>query len=102
MEDVIAVDANGKNDWRGKWKKRYENSRDMRVLCEKLSLFWGVGGVVCSAVCVAFVFALGGHTGKEVGYAIGEFSETLPPFFFIFTTTIFHLVSFQCLLLQMC
>ncbi|KAF3213157.1 hypothetical protein TWF106_009537 [Orbilia oligospora] len=71
IEDVIAVDCNGKRDWRQSWKDRVEASKPMRETLKRLSMFWGIGGIMISTLCFGLLWGFDSVSGKEAGYALG-------------------------------
>ncbi|KAK6524389.1 hypothetical protein TWF281_011297 [Arthrobotrys megalospora] len=71
IEDVIAVDCNGKREWRQAWKDRVEASKPMRETLKRLSLFWGIGGLATSGLCYGLLWGFDSVSGKEAGYALG-------------------------------
>ncbi|KAK6506532.1 hypothetical protein TWF506_011438 [Arthrobotrys conoides] len=71
IEDVIAVDCNGKRDWRQSWKDRVEASKPMRETLKRLSMFWGIGGIMISILCFGLLWGFDSVSGKEAGYALG-------------------------------
>ncbi|KAF3915235.1 hypothetical protein ABW20_dc0109241 [Dactylellina cionopaga] len=72
IEDVIAVDCNGKREWRQAWKDRVQASKPMRETLKRLSMFWGIGGLCISALCWGLLWGFDSVSGKEAGYALGE------------------------------
>lgn len=85
IEDVIAVDCNGKREWRQAWKDRVEASKPMRETLKRLSTFWAVGGLCVSALCWGLLWGFESVSGKEAGYAIGW----LLPWAWIIPSTVF-------------
>ncbi|KAK6331586.1 hypothetical protein TWF718_002135 [Orbilia javanica] len=71
IEDVIAVDCNGKREWRQAWKDRVAASKPMRETLKRLSLFWGIGGIMMSSLCFGLLWGFDSVSGKEAGYALG-------------------------------
>ncbi|KAK6511119.1 hypothetical protein TWF481_000041 [Arthrobotrys musiformis] len=71
IEDVIAVDCNGKREWRQSWKDRVEASKPMRETLKRLSMFWGIGGIMMSSLCFGLLWGFDSVSGKEAGYALG-------------------------------
>lgn len=71
IEDVIAVDCNGKRVWRQAWKDRVEASKPMRETLKRLSMFWGIGGIMMSSLCFGLLWGFDSVSGKEAGYALG-------------------------------
>ncbi|KAF3938697.1 hypothetical protein ABW19_dt0208448 [Dactylella cylindrospora] len=85
IEDVIAVDCNGKREWRQAWKDRVTASKPMRETLKRLSTYWGVGGLCVSALCWGLLWGFDSVSGKEAGYAIGW----LLPWAWIIPSTVF-------------
>jgi len=85
IEDVIAVDCNGKREWRQAWKDRVDASKPMRETLTRLSRFWAIGGLCTSALCWGLLWGFDSITGKEAGYAVGW----LLPWAWIIPSTIF-------------
>jgi len=85
IEDVIAVDCNGKTEWRQAWRDRVKASKPMRETLKRLSTYWGVGGLCVSTLCWGLLWGFDSISGKEAGYAIGW----LLPWAWIVPSTIF-------------
>ncbi|EPS40487.1 hypothetical protein H072_5674 [Dactylellina haptotyla CBS 200.50] len=85
IEDVIAVDCNGKREWRQAWRDRVAASKPMRETLKRLSFFWGVGGICISALCFGLLWGFDSVSGKEAGYALGW----LLPWAWIIPSTVF-------------
>jgi len=71
IEDVVAVDCNGKREWRQAWKERVAASKPMRHTLKRLSLFWAIGGLCTSAICLGLLWGFDSVSGKQAGYALG-------------------------------
>jgi len=71
IEDIVAVDLNGKLEWRKAWNRRYNSSFVIRRLIRRLTLFWGIGGMCIAAITLGLLFGIKGRAGREAGYAIG-------------------------------
>ncbi|EWC47860.1 hypothetical protein DRE_02742 [Drechslerella stenobrocha 248] len=85
IEDFIAVDCNGKREWRQAWKDRVAASRPMRQTLKQLSTYWGVGGLCVSALCFGLLWGFDSMKGREAGYALGW----LLPWAWIVPSTVF-------------
>ncbi|KAJ6258821.1 hypothetical protein Dda_6875 [Drechslerella dactyloides] len=71
IEDVIAVDCNGKREWRQAWRDRVAASKPMRETLKRLSTFWAVGGLIVSGLCWGLLWGFDSMSGQEAGYALG-------------------------------
>lgn len=58
IEDICAVDGHGGTVFRQKLNLRYQASKAFREMLHRLTLFWAIGAIVCSAVTVAIVFTI--------------------------------------------
>ncbi|KAF3912321.1 hypothetical protein AA313_de0205330 [Arthrobotrys entomopaga] len=85
IEDVIAVDCNGKRGWRQAWKDRVQASKPMRETLKRLSFFWGIGGLCMSTLCFGLLWGFDSISGKQAGYALGW----LLPWVWIIPSTLF-------------
>ena len=67
VEDVVAVDGKGGMEWRRRWGERYRVSVRMRELMWKMTVFWGLGCLVCVGVACAVCLL----AGRYVAFAFG-------------------------------
>jgi hypothetical protein len=58
IEDICAVDGSGGTEFRQRLNLRYQASKAFREMLHRLTLFWAIGAIVCSAVTVAIVFTI--------------------------------------------
>lgn len=58
IEDICAVDGSGGTEFRQRLNLRYQASKAFREMLHRLTLFWALGAIVCSAVTVAIVFTI--------------------------------------------
>lgn len=74
IEDVCAVDGSGTTDFRQRLNLRYQASKAFREMLHRLTLFWAIGAVVCSAVCTAIIFTI----QRDAAYVVSIYLH-LPP-----------------------
>lgn len=58
IEDICAVDGSGGTEFRQRLNLRYQASKAFREMLHRLTLFWAIGGIICSAVCTAIIFTI--------------------------------------------
>lgn len=58
VEDVVAVDGGGGREFRQAWLRRYDASPRFRRLIWDLTLFWGLGCLLCVAVALTAAFVI--------------------------------------------
>lgn len=58
IEDICAVDGSGGTQFRQRLNLRYQASKAFREMLHRLTLFWAIGAIVCSAVCTAIIFTI--------------------------------------------
>lgn len=68
MEDIVAVDGNGGQQWREALNARYEASPAFRQMLIRLNVFWGFAAVILGTILTIIIFT----TPKTTGYGIGE------------------------------
>lgn len=68
MEDIVAVDGHGGQQWRQDLNARYEASIDFRKMVDRLNIFWGFGAFILAIILTIVVFT----TPKSIGYGIGK------------------------------
>jgi hypothetical protein len=69
IEDVVAVDGGGGQDFRQALLERYEASEDFRSLLWQMNWFWGGGATVVAVVVTLIVFLV---NNTNVVFALGE------------------------------
>ncbi|KAF1954007.1 hypothetical protein CC80DRAFT_494247 [Byssothecium circinans] len=70
IEDICAVDGSGGTEFRQRLNLRYQASKAFREMLHRLTLFWAIGAIVCSAVTVAIVFTIERDTAYVVGWTV--------------------------------
>lgn len=73
MEDIVAVDGNGGQEWRAALNDRYEASPIFRQMLDRLNVFWGFGAVVLAIGLTAAIFI----ASVTVAYGLGELTQRL-------------------------
>jgi hypothetical protein len=58
IEDICAVDGSGGTQFRQRLNLRYQASKAFREMLHRMTLFWAIGAIVCSAVCTAIIFTI--------------------------------------------
>ena len=58
IEDICAVDGSGGTEFRQRLNLRYQASKAFREMLHRLTLFWAIGAIVCSAACTAIIFTI--------------------------------------------
>ena len=89
IEDICAVDGSGGTEFRQRLNLRYQASKAFREMLHRLTLFWAIGAIVCSAVTVAIVFTIQRDAAYIVCLLISFFLPHLPRFYVL-------AVRFQC------
>ena len=56
IEDIVAVDGAGGQEYRGKLVARYQSSRPFRTLVAQLNWFWGIGSLVFAIITTVIVY----------------------------------------------
>lgn len=74
IEDICAVDGSGGTEFRQRLNLRYQASKAFREMLHRLTLFWAIGAIVCSAVTVAIVFTI----PRDAAYVVSCYLATLP------------------------
>jgi len=69
IEDIIAVDGDGGQEFREALLARYERSTVMRRLVEQMNWFWGLGSMGVAAGVTAIVYAV---ENEDVVFALGK------------------------------
>lgn len=67
IEDICAVDGSGGTEFRQRLNLRYQASKGFREMLHRLTLFWAIGAIVCSAVCTAIIFTI----QRDAAYVVG-------------------------------
>lgn len=67
IEDVVAVDGDGKKDYRMRLMERWRVSRQFRVMIKGLNWFWGIGSLFFGAGLMAVVWT----TPEQIAYGVG-------------------------------
>ncbi|KAF2441006.1 hypothetical protein P171DRAFT_434701 [Karstenula rhodostoma CBS 690.94] len=70
IEDICAVDGSGGTEFRQRLNLRYQSSKAFREMLHRLTLFWAIGAIVCSAVTVAIVFTIQRDAAYIVGWVL--------------------------------
>ncbi|CAI6341609.1 unnamed protein product [Periconia digitata] len=70
IEDICAVDGSGGTEFRQRLNLRYQASKAFREMLHRLTLFWAIGAIVCSAVTVAIVFTIQRDAAYVVGWTL--------------------------------
>lgn len=70
IEDICAVDGSGGTEFRQRLNLRYQASKHFREMLHRLTLFWAIGAIVCSAVTTAIVFTIQRDAAYVVGWII--------------------------------
>lgn len=73
IEDICAVDGSGGTEFRQRLNLRYQASKTFRVMLHRLTLFWAIGAVVCSAVCTAIIFTI----QRDAAYVVRTHATSL-------------------------
>ncbi|KAL9618768.1 MAG: hypothetical protein Q9160_006562 [Pyrenula sp. 1 TL-2023] len=73
IEDVVAVDGDGKRQFRKALHARFEASPRFRRLLWHLTIFWGMPTALIGAVLLALIFTV----KKEIAYGLGWGVPTL-------------------------
>lgn len=68
IEDVVAVDGDGKKDYRMRLMERWRVSRQFRVMIKGLNWFWGIGSLFFGAGLMAVVWT----TPEQIAYGVGK------------------------------
>ncbi|KAJ9605439.1 hypothetical protein H2200_010096 [Cladophialophora chaetospira] len=58
VEDIVAVDGGGGEEFRRAWSARYEASKTFRRMLVQLNWFWGVGSVAVAIVTTVVVYVV--------------------------------------------
>lgn len=75
IEDICAVDGSGGTEFRQRLNLRYQASKHFREMLHRLTLFWAIGAIVCSAVTTAIIFTI----QRDAAYVV-SILETSSPF----------------------
>jgi len=67
IEDICAVDGSGGTQFRQRLNLRYQASKHFREMLHRLTLFWAIGAIVCSAVTTAIIFTI----DRDIAYVVG-------------------------------
>ena len=70
VEDIVAVDGGGGQEFRQAWRTRYEESRIMRKIIRDASVGWGLSGVLIGGALIAIGWTVNQDTGYGLGYGI--------------------------------
>ncbi|KAF2644282.1 hypothetical protein P280DRAFT_488064 [Massarina eburnea CBS 473.64] len=70
IEDICAVDGSGGTEFRQRLNLRYQASKAFREMLHRLTLFWAIGAILCSAVTVAIVFTIQRDAAYIVGWTV--------------------------------
>jgi hypothetical protein len=68
IEDIVAVDGGGGQEFREALVRRYDGSELFRRLVEQMNWFWGSGSMVVAAGVTAIVYII---EDKNVTFALG-------------------------------
>lgn len=69
MEDVVAVDGSGGQNFREALCARYEASKEFRSMLEQLNWVWGLASLLVAVVTTILVFVV---ESEDAAFAIGE------------------------------
>jgi hypothetical protein len=69
MEDVVAVDGGGGQEFRQALVARYEVSKEFRTMLQQLNWVWGSASLLVAIVTTILVFAI---EDEDAAFAIGE------------------------------
>lgn len=58
IEDICAVDGSGGTQFRQRLNLRYQASKAFREMLHRMTLFWAIGAIVCSAACTVIIFTI--------------------------------------------
>ncbi|KAB8336826.1 hypothetical protein FH972_021135 [Carpinus fangiana] len=70
IEDVVAVDGSGGQEFRTRLNARYEASHYFRLMLHRLTLFWSFGAVGAALVTTVLIFTLGRDAAYVVGWVL--------------------------------
>jgi hypothetical protein len=70
VEDVIAVDGGGGNEFRQAWRTRYEESRVMRRIIRDASVGWGLTGVLFGTALIVIDWTVAVDPAYGVSYGL--------------------------------
>jgi len=70
VEDVVAVDGGGGQDFRHAWRTRYEESKVIRHVIRVVSLGWGLSAVVLAGALLAIVWTVPVDSAYGLAYGI--------------------------------
>jgi hypothetical protein len=70
IEDVVAVDGSGGQEFRTRLNARYEASHYFRLMLHRLTLFWAFGAVGAALITTALVFTLERDAAYVVGWVL--------------------------------
>lgn len=69
MEDVVAVDGSGGQNFRQALCARYEASKEFRSVLEQLNWVWGLGSLLVAVLTTILVFVI---ESEDAAFAVGE------------------------------
>ncbi|KAF2854743.1 hypothetical protein T440DRAFT_464891 [Plenodomus tracheiphilus IPT5] len=70
IEDICAVDGSGGTQFRQRLNLRYQASKHFREMLHRLTLFWAIGAILCSAATTAIVFTIQRDAAYVVGWVL--------------------------------
>jgi hypothetical protein len=70
IEDICAVDGSGGTQFRQRLNLRYQASKAFREMLHRLTLFWAIGAIVCSAACTVIIFTI----QRDAAYVVSTLS----------------------------
>ncbi|KAL7269792.1 hypothetical protein RUND412_007531 [Rhizina undulata] len=68
VEDIIAVDGDGRKRFREAWYKRYHASGVFREMIFRITMFWGMGATVMGGASLGIAFGL---SSKYLAFGLG-------------------------------
>lgn len=69
IEDIVAVDGGGGQEFRAALLARYESSKDFQSLVEQINWLWGIGSILVAGGTTAIVY---GVEDLNVVFALGK------------------------------
>lgn len=73
IEDIVAVDGGGSQEFREALLARYESSKDFRKFIAQMNWFWGIGSITVAGGTTTIVYAV---ENLNVVFALGMFSTS--------------------------
>lgn len=71
MEDVVAVDGGGGQDFRQALVARYEASKEFRSMLQQLNWAWGSASLLVAIVTTVLVFVV---ENEDAAFALGAYA----------------------------